>query len=212
MYQNLADPPERGMNTVSNRHLKMCLWVFNLELVFPSLCLMRDLEKEQAAEAMSRHIHVSLYPPAKGISIALFKVVLLYPLVTWHQELSHDFSGWYIRGKCTIRNTHKSSLEAMRLSTSNNRPLRQICLPWSTTTSQCGERNTRRLGWNSGSTTFWNSVSPNSLATYSSGSYLTPLDDKSLICEIGFETIHLIRLLCRLNRTLLAQCPVPGKS
>lgn len=59
---------------------------------------------------MSRHIHVSLCPPAKGISIALFKVVL-YPLVTWHQELSYDSSTLHVSRKCTIRNTHNSSLE-----------------------------------------------------------------------------------------------------
>lgn len=43
---------------VSNRHLKMCLGAFSLQLAL--LHLMRDLEKEQAAGAMRGHTHVSL--------------------------------------------------------------------------------------------------------------------------------------------------------
>lgn len=75
MYQNLADALEWEMNIVSKRLLNMCLGAFNLSLDFPSLCLMRHLEKKHAAGVMSRHIGGSLLPPAKGLSIALFKIV-----------------------------------------------------------------------------------------------------------------------------------------
>lgn len=141
-------------------------------------------------------------PPAEGLSTALLNAVLLYRLVTWHQELPHDSSALHISRNCTIRNTHESSRKTTRSSTSNNWPLRQICLQWCTTTSQWRERDTRRPGLK-----FWPryrqkhrvSKLPRHfiLRKLPHSSWL-----QSLVCDIGFRTIYLRRVLCGLNKAM----------
>lgn len=106
-------------------------------------------------------------PPAEGLSTALLNAVLLYPLVTLHQEPPHDSSALHISRNCTIRNTQhvKAYLRPWGQVQATTGPWgRSVCFDIPPQLN--GEKGTMgELGWNSGPIIFRSTGSPNSLAS-----------------------------------------------